>query len=41
MARMPPPMPPAVRYALAIASLAAIVAGTLVWATHAPRPWCA
>ena len=39
MARMPPPMPPAVRYALAIASLAAIAGGALVWLTHAQRLW--
>jgi hypothetical protein len=35
MARMPPPMPPSVRYVLAIASLAVIVAGAVVWMTHA------
>ena len=34
MARMPPPMPPAVRYALALASLAAIAAGAFVWIAH-------
>jgi len=39
MARMPPPMPPSVRYALAITSLLAIAAGALVWITHAPRAW--
>ena len=34
MARMPPPMPPAVRYALAFASLVAIAAGAFVWISH-------
>jgi len=39
MARMPPPMPPTLRYVLAAASLVVIAAGALVWATHAPYPW--
>ena len=39
MARMPPPMPPSVRYTLAIASLLAIAAGAAVWITHAQRVW--
>jgi hypothetical protein len=39
MARMPPPMPPAVRYLLAIASLVVIVAGALVWLSHAQQVW--
>jgi len=32
-------MPSALRYVLAIASLVAIVAGTVVWVTHAQRAW--
>ena len=39
MARMPPPMPPSVRYTLAIASLLAIAAGAAVWITHTQRVW--
>ena len=34
MASMPPPMPPAVRYVLAVASLVAILAGAFVWYAH-------
>ena len=37
MARMPPPMPPALRYVLTIASLVAIAAGTVVWVTQAQQ----
>ncbi len=39
MARMPPPMPPALRYVLAIASLVVIAAGMAVWVTHAQHSW--
>ncbi|HEX8167800.1 MAG TPA: hypothetical protein VF601_18680 [Beijerinckiaceae bacterium] len=38
MARMPPPMPPVVRYALAIASLIVIAAGAFVWYAHLAHP---
>jgi hypothetical protein len=34
MAVMPPRMPPAVSYALTIASVVVIIAGAVVWYTH-------